>query len=322
MTQRRVAGSGAGIGFVNGNPRTWRNEVSDVAHSRIQLQPLGSALENRVIFAGWNDTLQTYYAHILDLSSGAGDPVAVLDVGNGFGEVDRPESIVDALHRYSVVPEDLGALLRAARHHPVDTFTDLRPDSPLYHQQLDRDDRLARMYRAGGFVTPLDRTDTADLLDTHGWHQVDVHIIDGGHTETFARGDQAMHLRWAWPYDAEDTTRLVSPAIIDGRQYGFHTPEGLAGLLIEGTPDNGTLTAGSEDAIDDMLHDILGDIAHSGSSADDALDALPGLDETRVEEDLGTLANSGTSRDAAEHPDPWRDQPPEEDPGYSTGMGL
>jgi hypothetical protein len=303
---------------VNGISRMWRNEVSGVAHSRIQLQPLGSAMGNRVVFAGWNDTLQTYYAHILDLPSGAGDPVTVLDVGNGFGEVDRPESIVDALRQYSVVPEDLDALLHAARHHPVDTFTDLRPDSPLYHQQVDHDDRLARMYRAGGFVTELDRSDTTDLLDTHGWQQVDVQIIDGGHTETFARGDQAMQLRWAWPYDADDTTRLVSPAIIDGQQYGFHTPESLAGLLIEGTPDNHTLTAGSEDAIDLVLHDILGDTIHSGSSAHDTPSEL---DETRVDDALDLTPNSDTSLDAAEHPNSWLDQPPEENLGYSSGMG-
>ncbi|WNV83159.1 hypothetical protein [Umezawaea sp. Da 62-37] len=291
--------------------------MSAVAHSRIQLQPVASAFGERMIITGWNDTLQTYYAQIHDLHSGSGDPVVVLDMGNGFGEVDRPEVIVDALRHYAVAPENLDLLLHDARHHPVDTFTDLRPDSRLYQYQVDHDDRLARMYRAGGFVTNLDRSDTTDLLDSHGWHQVDVQIIEDGHAETFARGDQSLQLRWAWPYDAEDTTRLVSPVIIDGEQYGFHTPEGLAGLLFEGMPDNHTLTADSEDAIDLVLRGILGDTVHNGSDTDDSE-----VDGARVGPAMDIVAASDTPSEAADHADSWLDQPPEDDLGYNAGMGL
>ncbi|KAA2252382.1 hypothetical protein F0L68_35630 [Solihabitans fulvus] len=233
--------------------------MTTMADSRFRLQPLGTSPQDaREIYVGWNEALQTYYAHVIDGRDRDGRDILAFDAGRHLGEITHPAGVIDAVSDFAVIPDDLSIFLADSRASALMIFTDLRsyPLPSEYGEQLDR--LIDRLYKPGGFITELHRADVTDLLRDNGWRAEAFYAMDGGHAETYTRGEQDLEIRWGWPTREEDPDRLLSPVILDGRSYGIASQEYLVALLGDQTADTGPLTAETQARIDGLLADILG----------------------------------------------------------------
>ncbi|MBN9743593.1 hypothetical protein DMP23_21360 [Amycolatopsis sp. A1MSW2902] len=253
---------------------------------------------DREVYVGWDDPLQTYFAQVRDGTDEHGEDRLTVDVGGGFGDITYPGGAIAAIRPYAEIPEDLGELLNISRVSTTPTYTDLRPESRSYQQDRHLESELGRLYRPEGFVTELTREDVTPVLNEHGWTAADIRATDGGHAETYRRGDQELSLSWTWPDQDYDTERLLSPIRVDGERYGVDSREALSSTLAEGSPDSQTLTPASEERVESLLTDIFA------------------ADETQTDaERLDNERDSGL--DAS-----WFDDPPSDDHGFHSGLGT
>lgn len=203
-----------------------------MADSRIRLQPRSAGLfVEREIYVGWDDVLQTYYAHVIDGTDEEGEERRIFEVGGDIREVTDPSRLVAAIQPYAEIPDNLGELLNISRVSRTATFTDLRDESRSYQNQKHYEERINELYRPDGFVTGLGRDDVLPVLAWQGWDLTEVQAVKGGHAETYRRGDHEAVLHWYWPDSRRFDERLLSPVLVDGDKNGVNSMQGLERAL-------------------------------------------------------------------------------------------
>jgi hypothetical protein len=268
-----------------------------MADSRIRLHPRSTMMHaDREIYVGWDNVLQTYYAHVIDGQDEHGEERRTVDLGGDIGEITYPGGVIAAVRPYAEIPEDLGELLNISRVSTTATFTDLRTDSRSYQHEQYTEAGLQRLYRPDGFVTELTRDEVTPALTEHGWTATDVHATQSGHTETYQRDGQELALSWGWPDQHHDSEHLLSPVQVDGERYGVSTRGGFESVIAEGNPGSHTLTPGSEERVDSLVDEILASHEETQTTARQLLD-----------EELDDLL---------------REDPPADDDGFHSGLGT
>lgn len=268
-----------------------------MADARIQLQPRSAVLHpGREVYVGWDQALQTYYAHVIHGADDGGNVRFTLRVGTGPGEIVEPAQVVDAARRFAEIPDDLTDLLNTGRALPYDTVTDLRPDSRSYQDDQHFNERMSQLYRAGGFATNVSHDQINPVLAEHGWTLTDVRVIEGGHAETYQRDGRELTIPWGWPDRHHNAEQLLSPVTIDGDRHGVSSPEELANVLAGA---RGTGTGDEHDSLSELFVD-----RHDLS----ALDLTQ--DRQNIEEQPLTLE------------DLLGEEPPDEDLGSGSGLGY
>ncbi|WP_410585449.1 hypothetical protein [Amycolatopsis sp. lyj-108] len=199
--------------------------------ARIRLQPLPNLHAAREVHVGWDQALETYYAHVCNGVDATGRENFALRIGTIFKEISDPLVVVEAVSAYADVPAELDHLLDVGRRLPNATMTDLREDSRVYKNEQRYNDKMNELYRPGGFATQLSHEQVNPILAEHGWVMSEVSLINGGHSETYTRGGHELTIPWGWPDSRHGEEQLLSPVIADGQKYGVSTPEALAKTL-------------------------------------------------------------------------------------------
>ncbi|MFE5570716.1 hypothetical protein ACFQ68_37380 [Amycolatopsis japonica] len=219
--------------------------------ARIRLQPLSNLHAAREVHVGWDQALQTYYAHVYNGVDAAGRENFALKIGTTIEEISDPHVVVDAVSAYAAVPTELDHLLDVGRRLPNATMTDLREYSRLYQNEQRYYDKMNELYRPGGFATQLSHEQVNPILAEHGWVMSEVSLINGGHSETYVRNGHELTIPWGWPDSRHGNEQLLSPVIADGQRYGVSTPEALAKTLahVRNTPPRDL--QGEHEAVDE-----------------------------------------------------------------------
>lgn len=267
-----------------------------MADARIQLQPLSVGLHSdRQVYVGWDQALQSYYAHVIDGVDDGGNTHFTLRVGTNPGEILEPSPVLEAARRYADVPDDLADLLNIGRVSTYHTVTDLRPDSRIYQREQHFYEKMSQLYRPGGFATKISHDQVNPVLAEHGWTLTDVRAINGGHAETYRREGHELTIPWEWPDRHHDAEQLLSPVTIDGNRHGVSSPQELATVLAN---VRGTDLQDDHDSASELLVDLR-----------DTNAPAPTQDWQNTDEQRLTLD------------DLLREEPPD-DLGFSTGLGY
>ncbi|WP_432854963.1 hypothetical protein ACQPXB_21275 [Amycolatopsis sp. CA-161197] len=266
-----------------------------MADSRIRLQPRAFAGIEREIYVGWDNVLQTYYAHVIDGNDANGEERRLLDLGGDIGDVTDPERIVAAVRGYADVPDGLGDMLNNTRVSGSVIDTDLRelPGGPGREQNSTS--VISASYRPAGVVTGLSREDINPVLAAQEWDLVETEASRTGQRETYSSGGHELTLQWDWPDSAPHNERMVSPFTVDGYSFGVNSVPIFEGLL------NGALAEQNDDT---TLSDMPADTFDQHLSDDEEMSSE---EHRRADEELR---------------ESWFEEPPAEDEGSHAGLGL
>ncbi|QYN18918.1 hypothetical protein [Amycolatopsis sp. DSM 110486] len=287
-----------------------------MADSRIRLQPRSPGLfVEREIYVGWDDVLQTYYAHVIDGTDDQGEERRIFEVGGDVREVTDPSRLVAAVQSYAEIPDNLGELLNISRVSRTATFTDLRDESRSYQNQQHYEERINELDRPDGFVTGLGRDDVVPVLALQGWDLAEVQAVRGGHAETYRRGDDEAVLHWDWPDSSRFNERLLSPVRVDGETYGVNSVQALEHALEQCSADR---TDSQDASVSASRAEILP--AEQGWSAAEAA-SRDGIDTEDLMSNSDELsAGLRTVDDFLE----WLffEDPPDDDEDFHSGLGM
>nr|BFE51203.1 hypothetical protein GCM10017745_46300 [Saccharothrix mutabilis subsp. capreolus] len=212
---------------------------------------------DREVYVGWDNALQTYFAQVIDGTDQHGEDILTVDLGNDVNQVTDAAEVIEALRPYAEIPDELPALLERSRTADRSTVTDLRSLTPAAARQELRDIMVSYLDKPRGYVTPLERADVAEVLAVNGWDLATMHAMDGGHAETYVRGEQELEIRWGWSTD-DNAPRLLSPVHLDGQGYGVDSVQQLADLSTERGSEAEPLTQSGEGRVDQQLDQPAG----------------------------------------------------------------
>jgi hypothetical protein len=267
-----------------------------MADSRIRLQPHNSTMfPAREVYVGWDNVLQTYYAHVIDGNDQDGEEHRTVDLGGDIAEVTQPGAAIGAIRAYAEIPDDLAELLTISRVANTAMVTDLRAESQVNEARRHTEHTRGALYNPFGFITTMTHDDVAPVLAEHGWTASHVHTAERGHIETYRRADQELVLPWGSigePYPEH----LLSPVRIDGQTYGVSSQQGLEHVLAERDPDSHSLTSHSEEHADDVVDEFSTSHEETQTTA-----------RQRLDEELDDLL---------------REDPPADDDGFHSGLGT
>jgi hypothetical protein len=266
-----------------------------MADSRIRLQPQNSTMfPAREVYIGWDNVLQTYYAHVIDGNDQDGEEHRTVDLGGDIAEVTQPGAVIGAIRAYAEIPDDLAELLTISRVANTAMVTDLRAESQLHEARRHTEHTRGALYNPFGFITTLTHDDVAPVLAEHGWTASHVHTAERGHIETYRRADQELVLPWG-SIEAPYPEHLLSPVRIGGQTYGVSSQQGLEHVLTECDPDSRSLTSDGEERADDLESELSArheeTLIATGQRAADELDEL--LTEDSPADDDGFSSGLG-----------------------------
>jgi hypothetical protein len=268
----------------------------DVADSRIRLQPRNADIFiAREVYVGWDNVLQTYYAHVIDGDDDHGEERRTVDLGGDIAEITHPGRAIDAVRPYADIPDDLGDLLTISLVSTTAAVSDLRTESEMDQHQQNLEAGRTTPFRLNGFVTSPIHEDVGPLLAERGWTSVDVHEAERSRIETYRRGDHDLVIGWG-QVGEDYPEHLVSPIRIDGHRHSLMYERRLEDFLDDLGPDPETMSFRGDDSLDGLTDEIV-----SGREDTRAVDGQRRVDELEQM---------------------WVEDPPAEGDGFHSGLGT